>query len=277
MKKKIVTLILCIFIFKDSFWLAMNSEIKKMEKKTIVVIPTRLAATRLPRKPLADICGKPMIVHVWEKAIQAAIGPVIVATSDQEILDVIRSHGGIGILTDAALPTGTDRVKAAINLYDPQGNYSHIINIQGDLPTLDPSLVRHVLDPFRDPLVDIATLATPITDSHELTDNSVVKIALSIEENASIGRALYFSRNPIPSGVGTHYHHIGLYAYKRDSLKRFIEFPVNPLEAREGLEQLRALAHGMRIDVKVVETSVPFGVDTPADLEKAICVIRKKT
>jgi len=244
-----------------------------MINNTLVIIPTRLAATRLPRKPLADICGKPMIVHVWEKAMEANVGPVVVASADQEILDVIHSSGGQGVLTDPALPTGTDRVKAAMDLFDPQGKYSHVINIQGDLPTLEPSLVRHVLDPFKDPLVHMATLATPIIDSHELTDQNVVKIALSLGENESIGRALYFSRNLVPSGEGPHYHHIGLYAYTRECLNRFVGLPVNNLEVRERLEQLRALAHGVRLDVKVVKTEAPFGVDTPADLEKAIRVI----
>lgn len=244
-----------------------------MKKETLVVIPTRLAATRLPGKPLADICGKPMIVHVWEKAVEADVGPVIVASADQEILDVMQSVGGAGVLTDPALATGTDRVKAAVDIYDPQGSYSHIINIQGDLPTLDPALVRHVLDPFQDSAVDMATLTTPITDPHELTDINVVKIALELNKGTVIGRALYFSRNLLPSGEGPHYHHIGLYAYTRDCLNRFVDFPVTHLEVRERLEQLRALAHGMRIDVKVVETKAPFGVDTPADLEKAIRVI----
>jgi 3-deoxy-manno-octulosonate cytidylyltransferase (CMP-KDO synthetase) len=240
-----------------------------MIQKTLVVIPTRLGATRLPHKPLADICGKPMIVHVWEKTVAADVGPVIVASADQEIVDVIQSVGGHGVLTDPSLATGTDRVKAAMDLYDPHGTYSHIINVQGDLPTLDPSLVRHVLDPFKDPLLNMATLATPIIDPDELTDMNVVKIALSLKENASIGRALYFSRNLLPSGEGIHYHHIGLYGYTRDCLNRFVNLPINALEVRERLEQLRALAHGMRIDVKVVESKAPFGVDTPADLDKA--------
>lgn len=244
-----------------------------MDKNTLVIIPTRLAATRLPNKPLADICGKPMIVHVWEKAVQANVGPVIVASADQAILDVIQALGGEGVLTDPALPTGTDRVKAAMDLYDPQEKYSHIINIQGDLPTLEPSLVRESLEPFKDPLVDMATLGTLIEDPHELTDTNVVKISLSLGEGKDIGRALYFSRNLIPSGEGPHYHHIGLYAYTRACLNRYVSLPVNPIEVRERLEQLRALAHGLRIDVKVVKTKAPFGVDTSADLEKAIRVI----
>lgn len=244
-----------------------------MDKSALVIIPTRLAATRLPNKPLADICGKPMIVHVWEKAVQANVGPVIVASADQAILDVIQALGGEGVLTDPALPTGTDRVKAAMDLYDPQEKYSHIINIQGDLPTLEPSLVRESLEPFKDPLVDMATLGTLIEDPHELTDTNVVKISLSLGEGKDIGRALYFSRNLIPSGEGPHYHHIGLYAYTRACLNRYVSLPVNPIEVRERLEQLRALAHGLRIDVKVVKTKAPFGVDTSADLEKAIRVI----
>lgn len=244
-----------------------------MDKSALVIIPTRLAATRLPNKPLADICGKPMIVHVWEKAVQANVGPVIVASADQAILDVIEALGGEGVLTDPALPTGTDRVKAAMDLYDPQEKYSHIINIQGDLPTLEPSLVRESLEPFKDPLVDMATLGTLIEDPHELTDTNVVKISLSLGEGKDIGRALYFSRNLIPSGEGPHYHHIGLYAYTRACLNRYVSLPVNPIEVRERLEQLRALAHGLRIDVKVVKTKAPFGVDTSADLEKAIRVI----
>jgi 3-deoxy-manno-octulosonate cytidylyltransferase (CMP-KDO synthetase) len=244
-----------------------------MDQKTVVVIPTRLAATRLPNKPLADICGKPMLIHVWERAIEANVGPVIVASGDQEILDAVSSYGCEGILTDPALPTGTDRVKAALDLYDPQGIYTLVINVQGDLPTLEPDLVRQVLDPFQDPLVDMTTLASPIEDPQELTDINVVKIALSIHGEGTLGRALYFSRNLIPSGEGLHYHHIGLYAYRRECLNRYVTLPVNPLELRERLEQLRALAHGMRIDVKVVNTKAPFGVDTQADLEKAIRVI----
>jgi len=180
------------------------------------------------------------------------------------------------LLTEPALPSGTDRVKAAADLYDPQGRYKYIINIQGDLPTLDPSLVSHVLQPLQNPDVDIATLATPIEDEHELNDSNVVKIALSLKEGDLIGRALYFSRNIIPSGPGTYYHHIGLYAYKRERLNQFVSLPIDPLETREKLEQLRALAHGMRIDVKVVHTGAPFGVDTPADLEKAIKMVQER-
>ncbi len=244
-----------------------------MAHKTLVVIPVRLAASRLPRKPLADICGKPMVMHVWEKTTKANIGPVIVACGDQEILDVVKSFGGEAILTDPSLPSGTDRVKAAVDQYDPKEEYDYVINVQGDLPTLDPSLLRAALDPLTDPLVDMATLATLIEDLDELNDENVVKIALSLTEGETMGRALYFSRSPIPSKGGPYYHHVGLYAYRRAALNQFVSLPVNSLEVREKLEQLRALAHGMRIDVNVVQAKAPFGVDTPADLEKAIQLI----
>ncbi len=244
-----------------------------MTQKTLVIIPARLAASRLPNKPLADICGKPMIMHVWERAVEANVGPVIVACGDPEIFDAVESFGGEAILTDPSLPSGTDRAKAAADIYDPEGTYNLVINVQGDLPTLDPALVRQVLEPFTNLLVDMTTLATPIEDPHELTDPNVAKIAISLEAGASIGRALYFSRNPIPSGAGPHYHHIGIYGFTRESLKRYVSLPVNSLEAREKLEQLRALAHGMRLDVKIVDSNAPFGVDTPADLERAIRVI----
>ncbi len=244
-----------------------------MSQQTLIVIPVRLAATRLPNKPLADICGKSMICHVWEKAIEANLGPVLVACGDSEIVEAVESFGGQAILTDPNLPSGTDRVKAATDIYDPKGTYEFVINVQGDLPTLESSLLRDTLEPFQEPLVDMATLASIIEDPHELTDENVVKIALSLKGEGTIGRALYFSRTLIPSGMGPHYHHIGLYSFRREALNRFVSLPPNALEKREKLEQLRALAHGMRIDVKVVNAKAPFGVDTPADLEKAIRII----
>lgn len=244
-----------------------------MTQKAIIVIPARLAATRLPNKPLADICGKPMIVHVWEKAREANVGPVLVACGDPEIAEALKAHGGEGIMTNPNLPSGTDRVKAALDIFDPQGQYEHVINLQGDLPTLDPSLVQQVLEPLENQAVDMATLGNVIEHADELTDPNTVKIALSLKAGESIGRALYFSRNPTPWGAGPHYHHIGIYAYRRECLNRFVSLPVDPLEAREKLEQLRTLANGMRIDVKVVQTKAPFGVDTTADLERARQVI----
>ncbi len=173
-----------------------------MLQKTLVIIPARLAAARLPNKPLADICGKPMIWHVWEKAVAANVGPVLVACGDTEIAEAVQSFGGEAILTDPGLPSGTDRVKAAADIYDPRGVYNFVINVQGDLPTLEPSLLQDALDPFQDPLVDMTTLATIIEDPHELMDPNVVKIALSLKEDEMIGRALYFSRSLIPSGIG---------------------------------------------------------------------------
>jgi len=246
-----------------------------MNLRPLIVIPARLAAMRLPNKPLAMIHGKPLIVHVWERAIKANVGPVIVACGDQEIVDAVQSYGGEAILTDPNLPRGSDRVKVAADIFDPEKSYNIVINVQGDLPTLDPLLIKDVLEPFQDAQVDIATLANLIEDTEELQDPNVVKIALSLQGKGPIGRALYFSRYPIPSGSGPHYHHIGLYAFKRDCLDRFAALPVNALEEREKLEQIRALANGMRIDVKVVETKTPFGVDTPADLEKAIELLGK--
>jgi len=248
-----------------------------MTSQTLIVIPARLAATRLPNKPLADICGKPMIVHVWERALQANAGPVLVACGDQEILDAVKAYGAEGILTDPSLPSGTDRVKAALDIYDPHGKYEVIINMQGDLPTFDPSLLCQVLEPFQNPSVEMTTLANLIDDPNELADPNTVKVALSLKTGDSIGRALYFSRNPLPSGEGPHYHHIGIYAYGRECLNRFVSLPVDPLEAREKLEQLRALGNGMRLDVKVVNTSIPFGVDTPGDLEKARRIIENSS
>ncbi len=244
-----------------------------MALKPLLVIPVRLAATRLPRKPLADIHGKSMICHVWEKAIQSNLGPVLVACGDQEIVDEVNSFGGHAILTDPNLPSGTDRIKVAADIFDPQGEFNCVVNIQGDLPTLDPNLLKDVLEPLENTDADIATLATTIQDSQELQSENVVKVVLSLEESSEIGRALYFSRLPVPSGNAPHYHHVGLYAYKRNALNRFVNLSVHPLEASEKLEQLRALAHGMRIDVKVVNADTLFGVDTQSDLEKAIRII----
>jgi 3-deoxy-manno-octulosonate cytidylyltransferase (CMP-KDO synthetase) len=210
-----------------------------------------------------------MIIHVWERSVQASVGPVIVACGDQEIFDAVKAHGGEAILTDPHLPRGSDRVKVAADIFDPSRIFTHIINVQGDLPTLEPGLINDVLEPFTDPAVDITTLANKINNQEDLQDPNVVKVALTLDGKGPIGRALYFSRSPVPSGVGPHYHHIGLYGFKRDSLDHFASLPENELEVSEKLEQLRALANGMRIDVKVVKTDTPFGVDTPADLEKA--------
>jgi len=238
----------------------------------LIIIPSRLASTRLPQKPLADIHGLPMIVHVYNRAIEANVGPVIVAAGDPEIAEVIESHGGIAILTDPDLPSGTDRIKAAMDVYDSEGKHDIIVNVQGDLPTLSPHILQDVLEPFKNnPHLSMATLGNRMIQ--DVDNPNDVKIALSLEEGETIGRALYFSRNVVPWGEGDIYHHIGIYAYSRACLNTFVGLPVSSLEKREKLEQLRALSHGMGIDVKIVDTE-PFGVDTPEDLEKARNVLR---
>lgn len=238
-----------------------------LPQRPIVVIPARLASTRLPNKPLADIAGKPMIVHVWQRALEADIGPVLVAAGDAEIVAAVRAAGGDALLTDPAHPSGSDRIYEAVQRRDPDGRFDAIINLQGDLPALDPAAIRAVFAPLGEALVEIATLATPIADPRELTDPNVVKAVVSVRPGASIGRALYFSRNPVPGGDGPHYHHIGIYAYRRAALARFVALPPGVLESRERLEQLRALEAGMRIDAALVDT-MPLGVDTSADLDR---------
>ncbi len=234
----------------------------------LIVIPARLSATRLPNKPLAMIGDAPMIVHVWRRAVQANAGPVIVAAGDQEIADTIKAAGGEAVMTDPALPSGSDRVHAAAEIYDPQGKFDVVVNVQGDLPTLEPKLVAASVTPLANPAIDIATVVARITVEEELTDTAVVKAALSLEPGAATGPALYFSRNLIPSGPGDHYHHIGIYAFRRAALRRFVTLKPTVLEVRERLEQLRAIENGMRMAAALVDT-IPLGVDTPADLERA--------
>ncbi|MGE4063721.1 MAG: 3-deoxy-manno-octulosonate cytidylyltransferase [Rhodospirillaceae bacterium] len=234
----------------------------------LIVIPARLAATRLPNKPLAMIGDAPMIVHVWRRAVQANAGPVIVAAGDQPIVDAVKAAGGEAVMTDPALPSGSDRVHAAAEIYDPHGKFDVVVNVQGDLPTLEPKLVAASVTPLANPVIDIATVVARITVQEELNDNAVVKAALSLEPGATVGPALYFSRNLIPSGPGDHYHHIGIYAFRRAALRRFVTLKPTVLEVRERLEQLRAIENGMRMAAALVDT-IPLGVDTPADLERA--------
>jgi 3-deoxy-manno-octulosonate cytidylyltransferase (CMP-KDO synthetase) len=234
----------------------------------LIVVPARLKATRLPDKPLALINGEPMIVHVWRRAVAAGAGPVIVAAGDREIAEVITKAGGTAIMTDPDLPSGSDRVHAAAEIHDPQGKFEIVVNVQGDLPTLDPKLVAASVTPLADPVVDIATVVARITMDEELSDAAVVKAAVSFSPGATVGPALYFSRNLIPSGPGDHYHHIGIYAFRRAALRRFVTLTPTILEVRERLEQLRALENGMRMAAALVDT-IPLGVDTPADLERA--------
>ena len=234
----------------------------------LIVIPARLAATRLPNKPLAMIGDAPMIVHVWRRAVKADAGPVIVACGDQPIADAITAAGGTAILTDPALPSGSDRVHAAAEAYDPAGKFDVVVNVQGDLPTLEPVLVAASVTPLADSAIDIATVVARITIPEELNDQAVVKAALSLQPGAKIGPALYFSRNLIPSGPGDHYHHIGIYAFRRAALRRFVTLKPTILELRERLEQLRAIENGMRMAAALVDT-IPLGVDTPSDLDRA--------
>lgn len=240
----------------------------------IVVIPARLGSSRLPNKPLADIHGAPMIVHVWRRAIAAQSGPVLVACAEEEVASAIRDAGGAAILTDPSLPSGSDRVFQALTKYDPEGRYDTIINLQGDLPAIDPKIIKAAAAPLKDEAVDIATLATPIVDPEERSNPNVVKIAATYAPGRSLVRALYFSRSAVPYGDGPLLHHIGIYAYRRQALARFVSLPPGLLETREKLEQLRALEAGMRIDVSIVDT-LPLGVDTPADLERIRKVLEK--
>jgi 3-deoxy-manno-octulosonate cytidylyltransferase (CMP-KDO synthetase) len=233
----------------------------------IVLIPARMNAARLPGKPLADIHGAPMIVHVWRRAREADIGPVWVATDDPRVMEAVTSSGGKAIMTRSDHPSGSDRIFEALGFIDADGAHDVVVNIQGDLPTIEPSAVRACLAPLAERAVDIATLATPITREQEKDDPNVVKI-VATELDPTWLRALYFTRARAPWGEGRLLHHIGLYAYRRDSLRRFVAAPPSPLERREKLEQLRALEAGMRIDVALVDTA-PLGVDAPGDLERA--------
>jgi 3-deoxy-manno-octulosonate cytidylyltransferase (CMP-KDO synthetase) len=238
----------------------------------LVIIPARMASTRLPGKPLAEICGAPMIVHVWRRAVAAAIGPVVVACAEDEIAQAITTAGGKAVLTRPDHPSGSDRIFEALQKVDSAGGHDVIVNLQGDLPTIDPAVVRAVLRPLDDPGCDMATLVAPVADVGERDDPNVVKAALALADGTAVGRAVYFSRLPVPWGEGPVFHHIGIYAYRRQALERFVRLPPGVLERRERLEQLRALEHGMRIDACVV-AAVPLGVDTPSDLQRARALI----
>mgnify|MGYP001627353837 CR=1 FL=1 len=234
----------------------------------IIVIPARMAATRLPGKPLADIGGKPMVVHVLERAARAGVGPVAVAAGEPEIVSAVQAAGGRAVLVADDVPSGTDRVFRALAALDPEARHDVVVNLQGDVPTLAPELLHAVLRPLADQAVDIATLVCPIADEAEANTPSFVKAACAFAEGQEVAPALYFSRNPIPWGEGPRWHHIGIYAFRRTALARFVALPESPLERREKLEQLRALEAGMRIAAARVPHG-PFGVDTPADLDRA--------
>jgi 3-deoxy-manno-octulosonate cytidylyltransferase (CMP-KDO synthetase) len=238
-------------------------------RNPLILVPARLASMRLPDKPLADIHGEAMIVHVWRRAMEAGIGPVVVAAAEPAIVAAIEAAGGRAVLTDPAHPSGSDRIHEALLRVDPEGRHDAIVNVQGDLPTIAPETIRASLEPLEAPEADIATLVAEIVRDEERANPNVVKAVLSMRDEARrIGRALYFTRATAPTGPGPLFHHIGLYAYRRAALTRFVALPPAPLERRERLEQLRALEADMRIDAIVVD-AVPLGVDTPEDLERA--------
>lgn len=240
----------------------------------VVIIPARMQASRLPGKPLADIGGEPMIVHVWRRAMAAEVGRVVVATDAEEVRDAVRHAGGEAVMTRPDHASGSDRIFEALSRIDPDADQDFIINVQGDLPTLEPHLVRACLEPLARKEVHIATLAAEIRVDEERTNPNVVKV-IGTPPGAPVMRALYFTRASAPWGEGPLFHHIGMYAYRRSALERFVSLRPSPLELRERLEQLRALEDNMRIDVAVVDT-VPLGVDTPEDLERARTVLGKK-
>jgi 3-deoxy-manno-octulosonate cytidylyltransferase (CMP-KDO synthetase) len=243
------------------------------DSRILVLIPARMAATRLPGKPLLDIAGLPMIVHVLRRAEEADIGRVAVATDTPAIADAVRAAGGEAVMTRASHASGSDRIHEAMLALDPAGKADIVVNLQGDFPTIVPDTIRAALPPLDDPAVDIATLASQIHTEEEDRAPSVVK-AVGSPVGPNRLRALYFTRATAPYGDGPRYHHIGLYAYRRAALERFVTLPPSPLEQQEKLEQLRALEAGMRIDITLVD-SVPRGVDTPADLETARKILAK--
>jgi 3-deoxy-manno-octulosonate cytidylyltransferase (CMP-KDO synthetase) len=243
-----------------------------MAGDVLILIPARMASTRLPGKPLVDIAGQPMIVHVLRRAEAAKLGPVAVATDDEVIAAAVEKAGGRAIMTRADHVSGSDRIFEALGVVDPERRARIVVNVQGDLPTLDPVALPAALSLLSDRAVDIATLAAEIWNDDERDNPNVVKVVGSPVTPSRL-RALYFTRATAPAGQGPLYRHIGLYAYRREALERFIQLPPSPLEQRERLEQLRALEAGMRIDVAIVET-VPLGVDTPEDLEAVRRMLR---
>jgi 3-deoxy-manno-octulosonate cytidylyltransferase (CMP-KDO synthetase) len=238
---------------------------------TIVLIPARMASTRLPGKPLADIAGRPMIVHVADRAREAALGRIVVATDAEEVARAVRAQGFEAVMTREDHQSGSDRIHEALQALDPNGTVDIVVNVQGDLPTIDPATIRAVFAPLKDNAVDIATLGVEIVREEERANPNVVKIVGSPLSSTRL-RALYFTRAIAPWGDGPLYHHIGLYAYRRAALERFVSLQPSVLEQRERLEQLRALEAGMRIDAEIVQ-SVPLGVDTPEDLERARAIL----
>jgi 3-deoxy-manno-octulosonate cytidylyltransferase (CMP-KDO synthetase) len=237
-------------------------------RNTIIVIPSRMASQRLPGKPLADICGLPMIVHVWRRAIESKVGQVLVAAAENRIADIVRAQGGDAIVTDPGLPSGTDRIAQALSLRDPERTFRHVVNLQGDLPTIDPLAIKRCLAGLSNEPVDISTIAAEMSDPEEIANPNIVKALAPLGPEREVAYARDFQRELEPGHEPPYWHHIGVYAYRRESLDRFVSLPVSALEAERKLEQMRALENGMRIAVVRVD-AVPLGVDTPADLETA--------
>ena len=244
-------------------------------EKAVVLIPARMASTRLPGKPLADIGGKPMIVQVALRAREAGAERIVVAVDDQQVFSAVKNAGFDVMMTRDDHQSGSDRIFEALQKADPYGKAEYVINVQGDLPTIEAETIRASLRPLENAAVDIATLTVEITDEEEKTNPNVVKVVGSPLSETRL-RALYFTRTTAPYGDGPLYHHIGLYTYRRAALETFVSLPPSPLEKRERLEQLRALEAGMRIDAEIV-SSVPLGVDTPHDLEKARKILASRT
>ena len=240
---------------------------------TLILIPARMASTRLPGKPLADIAGRPMIVHVASRASESGLGRVVVATDNNIVAETVRAHGFEAVITCTEHESGSDRIFEALSMLDPKGEFETIVNIQGDLPTIDPAVIKASLRPLEEVAVDISTLGVEITRQEEKFDSNVPKI-IGSPLSAQRLRALYFTRASAPWGDGPLYHHVGLYVYRRVALERFVELGPSSLEKRERLEQLRALEAGMRIDVEIVDM-VPLGVDTPEHLERARKILLK--
>ena len=236
--------------------------------RPIVIIPARLASQRLPNKPLALIGGVPMVVLVWQRAMAAHVGPVVVAVCEEAVAAVVREAGGRAVMTDPALPSGSDRVHAALQTVDPAGDHDVVVNLQGDLPNVPPDMLQAVLQPLSDGDYDVATLVAEIGSAEEAAAPSVVKAVCAFGPDRATTPALYFSRAAVPWGAGPLYHHIGIYAWRRPALSHFVSLPPSPLEMREKLEQLRALEAGMRIGVALA-SHAPFGIDTPEDLARA--------
>lgn len=237
-------------------------------QNTIVIIPARMASTRLPGKPLADIHGVPMIVHVWKRAIEANVGQVLVACAEMEIARAIKAHGGDAIVTEPGLASGSDRILAALALRDPERRYRFIVNLQGDLPTVTPLDVQRCLGGLVNEAIDISTIAAPITEDADVANPNIVKAIAPLSDEREVAFARDFQRLPGPELGPRYWHHIGIYAYRRESLERFVKLPQSAREIERRLEQMRALDNGMSIAVVRVD-SVPLGVDTPADLEAA--------